>query len=753
MATKGTPWFESFGQEVEKNQLTLYAYPFRGSAEEMAQATLHTFGPYDAGGGEWKFSTGLRLEVPEASGLRWLFAVATGGMTYRPGADGAPGSVVLARGDVSGTALVQAAGILPAWFPQAKYVVYENVDPAQARAAVLAALKRDRSRLMVLELLRRRTGKPVEATDEQLADLWLRGETPGVLVYGGDLLGACGAGPAAGKRFTQIWMADEAGPTPARFYNPAYYLSAWDAMGWLTINEPVGPPLTDVGAPPLASGKMRFVRQGSTTEAAPYDTPARASTTVAAAIAAAQPGETVVILDQETYIEQLTLEKPISVMGTGKLPATSAEPDYPTISGDLTHRPFFIQNITSGAAHLGRLRIHRGKSSGHGGGVFVNRSDRVVISNCLISECRTFEGNGGGGAIALVYSSAAVLGCVLAGNTAGTTRGGGILVFGYGWPTIANSVIRSNGASGADSNALPDGGGIAITISWIKPEKEVPSSLLTVSKSNLATFFDAKNLQRSRGSYVRIVRCRIEDNSALDDGGGIYVSVMSGVILRDTEVLNNRCKLDGGGIRATMESELILIGCTIQGNTSNIINNDMDSGGPGGGGISSRNCRRVRLERTRVEGNTAIGWAGGGIYLTSSDEGKFPTPTIKGDIDWNDILRDVFRHAGTRLEIDAFSQISGNKATRLTGQASDHGKGGGIYLLRWKGNRASGVDPVVLSGLPLTVSIAQIGAVTPDNDGSFPGADRFFLQDLVAPGPKDPIDDADLPASGAFQYP
>jgi hypothetical protein len=642
--------------------------------------------------------------------------------------------------------VVQASGGLPHWFPQPRFILYDNVDPRDAREAALAALKREGEIARALTQVRKMRGPKFKADMAQLADIWLREEIASgfkLLVLGGDLVGGCGTSGVPGRLVGEVRMVERLNPTPTRFFNPSYYIAFWDAMNWL-VKDDLLATVMNTSAPPLATGRMLFVKKTGGSNTPPFDSPAKASTTIKLAVtAAAEDGDTILILDQEKYQEQVVIEKPIALTTVGTAVSTSPTLDYPTLDGSNSVRPLLIRNVNKSVAFVSKLIIINGLGLDDGGGIKVEKAHNTVISSCVVRKCKAKDYGGG---IFIDHASPAIVGCLIDDNTADVWRGGGIMIFGYGWPTIFDCVIQNNKTPGSAMTSFPDGGGIAITVSWAKGDL---SSLMLATKATLKDQFDANNIARARQNYVRIIRCSIRDNTADDDGGGVYISVASKVIMRNTRVMSNKARLDGGGVRVTMDSELRLTECQISGNHSNSSLAAMDEKGPGGGGLSCRNARLVKLERTIIDGNVANGWAGGGIYFVSTDEGDIPIPR---DFDWNDILLDIFDHIEARLEIDTSSDIRANKATHITGQSVDHGKGGGLYVLRWTGSRTR-PRLGTLVAKPVIVTLTSVAVLKPSNSGSFSTSNRLYLDDRVAGTPPPTImDDSSLPAGGPFLY-
>jgi hypothetical protein len=200
----------------------------------------------------------------------------------------------------------------------------------------------------------------------------------------------------------------------------------------------------------------------------------------------------------------------------------------------------------------------------------------------------------------------------------------------------------------------------------------------------------------------------------------------------------------------------------VAANRSNsALNEETDAGG---GGISSRNTTLIELRGTTIEDNLAQGFAGGGIYFISSDEGDivrdwtlinltYPTPNF----DWNNVLLDIFGFTGAELSIDAATRIRRNRAEVLPGRnAGDPGKGGALYVLRYNGTRtktrsaAERVTPTIV-GRPVTIAVDDVASLDATNVSTFAGATRLYLDDQSPPPTVQK--DTELPASGGYRYP
>ncbi|MEU8617243.1 right-handed parallel beta-helix repeat-containing protein [Streptomyces sp. NPDC048623] len=242
----------------------------------------------------------------------------------------------------------------------------------------------------------------------------------------------------------------------------------------------------------------------------------------------------------------------------------------------------------------------------------------------------------------------------------------------------------------------------------------------------------------ARRRSVTLTDCRITGNTAADDGGGLYASVLSRVRLTGTEVSGNRTGSMGGGIRLTMGSAGTFERCVIKNNVSRGLEAAPPPGQPrrahpGGGGISARNAD-LTLTGTRITGNTTADRPGGGIVHYADTEGNMGgVPDM-----WTAILREVFGVTKVTVRMDAAGEISGNRAGY-----DEHGaplprprfaKGGGVFVLQATFPDAPRVD-VTLAAVHRTVhgntaltrrypSAVQPGAVIPT-------ANETCVQDLL----------------------
>jgi hypothetical protein len=236
---------------------------------------------------------------------------------------------------------------------------------------------------------------------------------------------------------------------------------------------------------PLQAGTL-YVNQSNLTPLKPYDTWPRAATKIQDAIDEASENDMVVVTngvyDAFTLsANRIKIDKAITVRSVNG-------PSHTFLVGGSNIRCAWVASNASLCGFT--LTNGQTRTTGNeiedqsGGGVWCQKG--AVISNCLITGCSA-KNKGGG-----VYEGA-IYHCEIRGNWS-TTEGGGVQN-----AQVFDSTITGNLCDG-------DGGGIA---TWVE---------------------------------YAVERCVIEDNEALDDGGGVY-----GGALRWCTVRGNRAGKDGGG--------------------------------------------------------------------------------------------------------------------------------------------------------------------------------------------------------------
>jgi hypothetical protein len=143
------------------------------------------------------------------------------------------------------------------------------------------------------------------------------------------------------------------------------------------------------------------------------------------------------------------------------------------------------------------------------------------------------------------------------------------------------------------------------------------------------------------------------------------------------------------------------------------------------------------LRNCQVVGNTAHGFAGGGIYFNSSEEG----------MEFHDTMHEAFKFNTPELTVRG-GRVADNRATKLAAQGDDHGKGGGIYVLRYKndppdlaavfGNVPVLQDYVAFRADKLTLTLDAVefagnrGHVAEPSGSSTPaGDDNLYVAEMI----------------------
>jgi hypothetical protein len=243
-----------------------------------------------------------------------------------------------------------------------------------------------------------------------------------------------------------------------------------------------------------------------------------------------------------------------------------------------------------------------GSLLGHG-----TQSDSIRFLSGLSDTWRGLRLSGGDSSF---LSHTRISGGYATGPTREDSCGGGLHLSGANTRfVLENGVISGNGSawSGAgikgtesakgrfvncrivDNNAEHDGGGLYNT--------ELCEIVFAdcLIEGNYAGD-DGGGMDNS-GGIVMMTDVRISGNSAFDDAGGMgNHAVVGRAVLTRCLVVDNSCGVDGGGIRNTGLAEMILMNCTIAGNTSSA-----------GGGIYNEKLATVELENCIVWKNSLSG--------------------------------------------------------------------------------------------------------------------------------------------------
>ncbi|MFD9138157.1 right-handed parallel beta-helix repeat-containing protein [Streptomyces bottropensis] len=157
----------------------------------------------------------------------------------------------------------------------------------------------------------------------------------------------------------------------------------------------------------------RFVHATKGTSSGRFDTPAKPARSVGAALKAAAAGDTVVILDTATYLEdELVIDKPLTLTSAFLQTHPQADPSDPAFDvralptlapkSGAQHRVLRVSGTPGkplGPVTLSGLRVTQGRAVhvpggpdpalGAGGGIAVVDTDDVRIERCVVTGCQT----------------------------------------------------------------------------------------------------------------------------------------------------------------------------------------------------------------------------------------------------------------------------------------------------------------------------------------------------------------------------
>ena len=364
--------------------------------------------------------------------------------------------------------------------------------------------------------------------------------------------------------------------------------------------------------------------------------------TVAAAIEAAQDGQTVKLLrDVE---ESITISKSLTLDLAGfTLSGADEESAVVTITGsDETKPEITIKSskleeekpvngtitggkkggirITDAGVTLNEVAVTENTTQDNGGGIYIkngtlNISGGEVTHNSAAGKTETFETSTGGGAIKGYYGGGGIFarnsvvslnGVSVSHNeqsSSSSYHGGGILLY-YGKLNIENCTIDQNITDGC-------GGGVCI----VHADVNVSDSYIDSNKSQNGAgiyFYDGSDHKEAGcpGAHKhRITGTQISNNQASSTGGGMYTGTTGKIFISDCSITKNRAS-SGGGISSFSTADVTFDKVSITENEA-----------PVAGGFyinATLACNTdVKLQNgTEIEKNSAT-IVGGGIYANA----------------------------------------------------------------------------------------------------------------------------------------
>ena len=313
--------------------------------------------------------------------------------------------------------------------------------------------------------------------------------------------------------------------------------------------------------------RLRYVSTlGSNT--APYESPATAAHSIAAAVAACTGLDTVLVRG-DTYLVAATVSRPLRLIGGWNSTFTARDPAlWPT------------RLQSAGSA----LRFVAG--AGDFCGV-----EGMTFENCIGGFFSSPVGGQHGGAIYSSGASPLIRDCRFIGNRAAPGAGtgyGGAICFVGGSPVVEDCEFSANQASRGGAVGVYAGADVLL-----RGNVFVNNACTDSAGTNLGAAVCAEN------SLLRIDGGRIQDNGSTGRGGAV-AAIGSGLTLDGVDVLGNRALGGGGGLH--------LVGGSLAATGSRFEGNSIGSGN--GGGVEADGAV-LDLRNLRLRANRAVGMGGG----------------------------------------------------------------------------------------------------------------------------------------------
>jgi len=328
--------------------------------------------------------------------------------------------------------------------------------------------------------------------------------------------------------------------------------------------------------------------------------------TVAAAIAAAQPGDRLLIEGGRTFVENISIGIDLTLEGGYDGCATGSSA-VTTIDGNDAARVITISGDGMDVT-IENLIITNGAATGFysGGGIYFQSSPVAGTLNLTNVDVYTNTAFVGGGIY--IGEDDQVIGTYVDIYENSALGGGGVYLYGgratFSGSSSVSSYIR-------DNRALSSGGGVyGVYIGTHAPLLSLPA------------YADMNDNQALIGSgwgggvYMREGTISLADGSDIFSndailGGGVYL-VTSTLTIASTssEIGNNTATEHGGGIYAQ--------GSTINlDDQAELYHNDAGTDGTGSGGGAYLDDSNLVSDRASIHNNTA-GDDGGGVYATNN---------------------------------------------------------------------------------------------------------------------------------------
>lgn len=377
-------------------------------------------------------------------------------------------------------------------------------------------------------------------------------------------------------------------------------------------------------------------------------------------------GDTATSQDGETAVEKK--EKKVEIVG-----------------GTITGGTDSGVKIIGADVKLENVNVTGNSSQGNGGGIYVEDGSVEIIGGSISgnSAAGTNErGAQGGGGIYAKNSDVVLTDTTISGNTVtGSGKDGGGVLVKNGSLTINDSTISDNTA--------PDQGG-GIHVEW--SELKITDSTVSGNKAaNGAGIFMADTDVPKNETEHTITKTTIENNTASNLGGGVYVGNNSDVTITDSTLEGNTAASQGGAIVAYSGRNITLDNTTVKGNKA------ISGGAIHALGTAVTDTHITLENNTEFTGNNAT--SGAGIYAYTIAGNPLQIDILNSKINNNTATSSgggIFAYNGVKVRADG-ADISGNTAANAGGlflwnnssadlnnsEVSDNkatGNGGGVYV-------------------------------------------------------------------------
>ena len=334
---------------------------------------------------------------------------------------------------------------------------------------------------------------------------------------------------------------------------------------------------------------------------------------------------------------------------------TAVEKKVDIVDGTITGATESGVKIIGADVKLENVNVTGNSSQGNGGGIYVEDGSVEIIGGSISgnSAAGTNErGAQGGGGIYAKNSDVVLTDTTISGNTVtGSGKDGGGVLVKNGSLTINDSTISDNTA--------PDQGG-GIHVEW--SELKITDSTVSGNKAaNGAGIFMADTDVPKNETEHTITKTTIENNTASNLGGGVYVGNNSDVTITESTLEGNTAASQGGAIVAYSGRNITLDNTTVKGNKA------ISGGAIHALGTAVTDTHITLENNTEFTGNNAT--SGAGIYACTIAGNPLQIDILNSKINNNTATSyggGIFAYNGVKVRADG-ADISGNTAANAGG--------------------------------------------------------------------------------------